>query len=47
MLVPGKSFNYTYNNMKEKLQIGKLVRKTAGGRHGVFETEIGNIRKPL
>jgi hypothetical protein len=31
--------------------IGRLVRKTAGGRHGIYEAtlkgEVFNVRKPL
>lgn len=33
--------------MKEPLKIGKLIRKTAGGRHGIFESSVGEVRRPL
>jgi hypothetical protein len=34
--------------MEKKLIIYRLVKVTAGGRHGWYETNLGyNIRKPL
>ena len=32
---------------KIKVEIGKLVKITSGGRHGWFESNVGWIRKPL
>lgn len=29
------------------VRVGTLVRKTSGGRHGWFESNVGLIRKPL
>lgn len=29
------------------LILGKLIRKTAGGRHGIYNSNKGEIRKPL
>lgn len=29
------------------LIIGKLVRKTPGGRHGIYSSNKGDVRKPL
>ena len=33
----------------EKIEVivGKLIRKTPGGRHGWFESNVGIIKKPL
>ncbi len=30
-----------------KVSLGTMIRKTAGGRHGWFESNVGIIRKPL
>jgi hypothetical protein len=45
---PNVSVMYT-SRMKPitKLKIGKLIRITAGGRHGIYESKIGPVRKPL
>ena len=32
---------------KKKVKVKKLIRKTAGGRHGLYESNVGIIRKPL
>ena len=32
---------------KKKVKLGKLIRKTPGGRHGWFESNVGIIKKPL
>lgn len=32
---------------RKKVVVGKLIRITAGGRHGWFESSVGIIRKPL
>ena len=34
-------------NGKVKVLRGKLIRVTAGGRHGYFESNVGIIKKPL
>jgi hypothetical protein len=28
-------------------KLGKLIKKTAGGKHGWYESNIGPLRKPL
>lgn len=34
--------------MKSKIQLGKLIRVTAGGRHGWYESSLGfPVKKPL
>ena len=32
---------------KKKVRVGKLIKKTAGGRHGWYNSNMGVIRKPL
>jgi hypothetical protein len=33
--------------LRKKAKVGKLLRVTAGGRHGWFNSSVGIIRKPL
>lgn len=35
------------NNSKRKAVVGALIRKTAGGNHGWYESNVGLIRKPI
>lgn len=30
-----------------KVKLGRFVRKTAGGNHGIYESNVGPVRKPL
>lgn len=30
-----------------KVEVGQLIKVTAGGKHGWYESNVGNIRKPL
>ena len=32
---------------KKKVKLKRLIKKTAGGRHGFYESNVGVIRKPL
>ncbi len=32
---------------RKKVRLGALVRKTPGGRHAWFDSNVGLIRKPI
>ena len=32
---------------REEVVLGPLIRKTAGGNHGCYESNVGIIRKPI
>ena len=32
---------------KIKVKVKKFIKKIAGGRHGLYESNVGIIRKPL
>ena len=32
---------------REEVMLGPLIRKTAGGNHGWYESNVGIIRKPI
>lgn len=37
----------SWKNRIRKIRLGALIRKTPGGRHGIYESNVGYVRKPL
>ena len=33
--------------MKKEITLGKLIRITNGKRHAIYESSVGEVRKPL